>query len=183
MLFRWINVDGHNPFLDFLLPFVRNKYFWAPLYIFAFSFLLINYKKKALLFLLSLMICVSLADNISNRLLKKNIKRLRPCRTEILEDQVNLLITCGNGYSFPSNHASNHFAVAVFFIFTLGKRIKKIILPLLFWAALVSFAQVYVGVHFPLDITAGAILGTIIGSFMAWLYHRFSNQRNLNIIS
>jgi undecaprenyl-diphosphatase len=36
----------------------------------------------------------------------------------------------------------------------------------------VGYAQIYVGVHFPLDVAAGALLGILIGAFVAWLYHR-----------
>jgi len=182
MLFRAINIDGHFPLFDYLLPFIRNKYFWGPLYVFALSFVLINFPKRGWLFLLSFAICISLADNISSRLLKKNIKRLRPCNQEVLKSDVQLLVKCGSGYSFPSSHASNHFAAAFFFIFTLGKRYKRIIIPLLIWAGLISFAQVYVGVHFPVDVICGGLLGFFLGKFVAWLYIRFSLDRDLKII-
>ncbi len=182
MLFRWINIDGHNVFMDYLLPFVRNKYFWGPLYIFALSFILINFPKRGLLFLLSFAICISLADTISSRVLKKNVKRLRPCKQEEFKSEVKLLVHCGSGYSFPSSHAANHFAAAFFFIFTLGKSYRKIILPLLVWAGLISFAQVYVGVHFPVDVICGGLLGFFLGKFVAWLYIRFSLDRGLKIV-
>lgn len=79
---------------------------------------------------------------------------------------MNLLIACGGGYSFPSTHAANHFALA-FFLINMFYRRWKLILPLVFlWAFAVSFAQVYVGVHYPLDITFGAAIGALIGSTM-----------------
>ncbi len=176
-----INVDGHHPFFDFLLPFIRNKFFWGPLYIFALSFILINFPKKGWIFLLSFGICVSLADSISSQVIKKSVKRVRPCKKVPLKNDVKLLIRCGSGYSFPSSHAANHFAAAFFFIFTFGKRYRRIIFPLLFWASIISYAQVYVGVHFPIDIMAGGILGFLLARFMSWLYVRFSESHDLKI--
>ncbi|NNE30667.1 MAG: phosphatase PAP2 family protein, partial [Saprospiraceae bacterium] len=149
ILFRAVNVDGHNAFFDFLLPFMRNKYFWAPFYIFLLSLILVNFKKAGLLFVLSLILCVALTDNISSRLIKKTVKRERPCRQQSLSKDVKLLARCGVGYSFPSSHATNHFGVALFLILGLGSMWKWIKWPLIIWAGMISYAQVYVGVHFP----------------------------------
>ena len=90
-----------------------------------------------------------------------------------LKKEVNLLVPCGGGYSFTSSHATNHFAIATFLILTLGLIFKWIKLPLLFWAASIAFGQVYVGVHYPLDIFFGAILGMSVGYFVFLLFLRF----------
>ena len=51
---------------------------------------------------------------------QKSVQRPRPCQTEQLKEEIHLAITCGSGYSFPSSHATNHFALAVFVILTSG---------------------------------------------------------------
>ncbi|RZL15228.1 MAG: phosphatase PAP2 family protein, partial [Pedobacter sp.] len=72
-------------------------------------------------------------------------------------------VPCGSGYSFPSAHATNHFGIAVFLILVFYKKWKPI-LPLgLLWAFSIAFAQVYVGVHYPVDIICGSLLGTLLG--------------------
>jgi len=182
-LFRAINIDGHHPILDYFLPFIRNKYFWAPLYLFLFAAIWINFPRKAWLFILALFTCITISDTLSSEVFKKSVKRLRPCNQEVLTKEVKLLVHCGGGYSFPSSHATNHFAVAFMLILTLGRNWKRIRIPLFIWAGLISFAQIYVGVHFPLDIFGGALLGTAVGIFMAFIYNRLAQKMNLELIT
>ncbi len=100
------------------------------------------------------------------------MQRPRPCQNEALKEEVRLLVPCGSGYSFTSNHATNHFALAVFFAGTLGVFFKRWRWLLFLWAALVAYAQVYVGVHYPLDVAAGALLGMTIGSLVVLIWKR-----------
>ncbi len=169
-LFEAINHGLQNSFFDTVLPLWRNKYIWIPAYLFLISFLLINFQKKGLLIVVVAVLTIAIADMTSSEILKKSIQRLRPCKTAQLADQVHLLVPCGSGYSFPSSHATNHFALALFLIGVAGTRFSKIKLPLLFWAASIAISQVYVGVHFPLDILGGTLLGCLIGFTMSRLY-------------
>ncbi len=171
-LFTLINGEGHNAFLDLLMPFWRNKYFWAPLYVFIFSFVTLNYKLKGLYFVGALLLTVTLADTVSSQVIKKSVERLRPCNDPELKASVNLLVPCGGGYSFTSSHATNHFAVASFLWLTLGMGFRWIRLPILFWAFTIAFGQVYVGVHYPLDVLVGALIGILLGNLVARLYRR-----------
>lgn len=63
--------------------------------------------------------------------------------------------------SFPSGHAMTIFAAAV----TIGKKWRKALIPLLVLAAAVGYSRVYIGVHFPYDVAAGALIGILIGLF------------------
>jgi membrane-associated phospholipid phosphatase len=158
-LFNWINQQWTNPTLDVILPLVRNKYVWIPLYIYILSFIIFNYRNQALKIILVLFMVIGIADGVSSHLIKKNIKRSRPCNTDRLE--VVERVPCGSGYSFTSSHAANHFAIAVFLGLVIVR--KKTLKWLLWsWAGVISLAQVYVGVHFPLDIICGMILGILI---------------------
>jgi undecaprenyl-diphosphatase len=86
---------------------------------------------------------------------------------------VRTLVDCGTGFSFPSSHASNHFALAVFFVVLFGRHFKwAIVLPLL-WAFSIAFAQVYVGVHFPVDVMSGACIGALIGIVLGYIFKNF----------
>ncbi|MEK7257324.1 MAG: phosphatase PAP2 family protein [Bacteroidota bacterium] len=177
-LFQAINLGCQNAFFDWLMPLLRNKYVWFPAYLFLFSFLLVNFKKKGLLLVLAFAAVVSVSDFTSSQLFKKNIGRLRPCKVFEQPAEIHLLVPCGSGYSFPSSHASNHFAMAVFLCLTLGKTYRRIRLPLLVWAAAVAFAQVYVGVHFPLDVVAGGVWGAGIGGIAYLLTRQFYAELN-----
>lgn len=111
-----------------------------------------------------------MSDQMSSTLVKENVQRLRPCQQDKLKDQIILRVPCKRSYSFTSSHATNHFAIAAFLFFVLGSYLLVFRWPLFVWAGIISFSQVYVGIHFPLDILFGAILGVLIGSLNAYLF-------------
>lgn len=162
-LFYQINRIWTHPILDILLPLFRNKVFWSPLYLFLAAFLLMNFKRKGLWIILCLASTVVIADFVSSKVVKPTIKRERPCNNPEVKPYVRNLVNCGSGKSFTSSHATNHFAIAIFLAVIFGRRWRWIWLLGLFWASLISYSQIYVGVHYPIDIFGGAILGTIIG--------------------
>ena len=86
--------------------------------------------------------------------------------------QVRLVAAyCGGTGSFTSSHATNNFGLAMFFFITLQHIAPKYIKYFFLWAALVCFAQVYVGVHYPSDIIGGALLGTLVGNLVGKFYN------------
>ena len=170
-LFYFINNNLHIPMLDKIAPYWRSMYLWLPLYVFFISYLLLNFeKKRAAMYLLALGLTVGAADIISSRLIKNTVARLRPCNDAGVKPKVKLLVHCGGGYSFTSSHAANHFAAAVFVILTFVGHRKWLRYSLLAWAASIAFGQVYVGVHYPLDVVCGAILGACVGWLGAFVY-------------
>ena len=94
---------------------------------------------------------VALTDMTGTYLIKHMVERLRPCNDPIFAEHVRLVINkCAGGYSFISNHAANHFGMAVFFTLTLRRILGSWVWLALIWAPLIAFAQVYIGVHYPL---------------------------------
>ncbi|MEO6612935.1 MAG: phosphatase PAP2 family protein [Chitinophagaceae bacterium] len=163
-LFTRINSDWTNPFLDSVMPFLRNPYNWAPLYIFLLVFVLLNYKTKGLWWVVFFLATVALSDMTGTYVFKKGFERWRPCNDPDFYMQVRLLLNrCGGGYSFVSNHATNHFGMATFFFITFRHQFRTWAWAGLCWAALIAYAQVYVGLHYPLDVIGGALLGTAFG--------------------
>jgi membrane-associated phospholipid phosphatase len=171
-LFDFINQKLSNSFFDFFLKWMRNEFIWTPFYIFIIAFFIYNYGKKSYWLVLFSILTVTCSDAISSHLIKKNVQRLRPCRDVSIE-HISVRVKCGSAFSFTSSHATNHFAIASFLSFTLGLYQKKIRLPLFLWAFIICISQVYVGVHFPLDVTCGAILGLGIGYGVATIFNRF----------
>lgn len=149
-------------FLDQLLIFWRTPLFWAPLYLLIITLCVFNFGSRSWLIILYSLLVFGFADIMSSHIIKKNVQRIRPCRSEYVE-VVNVRVYCGSGYSFTSSHAANHCALAVFWFMILGPHFKFLRYPILIWAAIVGFAQIYVGVHFPLDVLFGTILGSAIG--------------------
>ena len=169
-LFQLINGEWHNAFIDGIMPLWRNKLFWIPAYILGLGYLIWKYKKQAIFFVLAIVLTIGISDTLSSKIIKKTVKRPRPCRTEALADNLHLLVHCGGGYSFTSSHATNHFALAVFLISIFGTMKRKWKFAFLFWAGSIAYGQVYVGVHYPLDVISGAVLGSLVGYLVAILY-------------
>jgi len=174
-LFLIINNNLSNGLFDVLMPWIRSKYIWAPIYMFIISFAFFNMKTKAAYgFILSLLLVVGTADLLSSKLIKNQVERVRPCNNADLNDLMIKRIECGTGYSFTSSHATNHFALSFFLISVIGFISRRLVFGLIFWACIVSFAQIYVGVHYPLDVIFGGVLGVVVGSVIGELYKRTS---------
>lgn len=162
-IFEFINQTFTNGFFDWFLPIMRYKYVWVPLYIFLISFLVINYRGSGIVLCLFAFLTIALTDQTSSSLVKHFFERLRPCNDPDVQDQMRLLVDCGSGFSFTSSHATNHFGLAAFLAALFNKNYRWVGIVFYIWAFVVSYSQVYVGVHYPFDILGGAILGTIIG--------------------
>lgn len=175
-IFLFINQGMGNLFFDWLLPILRNPFTWAPLYLFLIIFFIKHYGKIGLLIVLCTLANFGISDGVSSHLIKKSVERVRPCNDVEFKDQVKLRVRCGSGYSFTSSHATNHFAMAFFWIVLFRRKWKHTLWLGILWAAAISFSQIYVGVHYPFDILAGALLGTLIGTFSGTLFKRLVPQ-------
>ena len=170
-LFSHINQRWTSPVLDNVLLFVREAEFWVPFYLFLLVFMAMNFGKKGLLWSLYLAMTVIISDTISSHLIKDRlVYRLRPCGSPFWADSIHFLANyCPSGSSFTSSHACNHFAMAVFIYRTL-RPVSRWWALVLIWALVISYAQVYVGVHYPLDVICGGILGSLIGWLVSLVF-------------
>ena len=169
-LFKAINTGLSNSFFDWLMPFLRNRYLWVPLYLFLIIFLIRNYKKSGAICIVFLLITFGISDYFSASIIKPAVERLRPCNEPGFNAEVIMRVSCGSGFSFPSSHAANHFAIAMFLSIIFGKRWKWVWPVSFLWAFSIIFAQMYVGVHFPVDVTFGALLGCLIGYITSTIF-------------
>lgn len=126
---------------------------------------------------------ILLGDRISVVMFKDVFERLRPNQDPVLKDFVHYVKGSGGAgkFGFVSSHASNSFALAIFSILILKNKFKWITITMLFWAIIVSYSRVYVGVHFPADILGGAILGTVIGCLVFKLMKIANKRFNLKL--
>ena len=124
----------------------------------------INNKKRTKILLrliITIAILITISDQTSN-LFKDSFQRLRPCYNELISDSLRLLKeSCGGRYGFFSAHASNSFSLAIFFGLLLRSSNRLLILLFAIYAFLISYSRIYLGVHYPIDILAGTIFGTI----------------------
>lgn len=167
-LFKCIN-GVHNEFWDFVMWWTSDKFIWIPLYLIFLFLLWRKYKGKIWLVMLFAALLIFLSDQISVHLFKNVFERLRPSHEPGLQDVIHLVNDKRGGqFGFYSSHASNVFAIAVFVISLLSKCPGRAFLILL-WASLIAYSRVYLGLHYPGDIIAGAIMG----SFLGWVVARF----------
>ena len=172
-LFLLINQDGSNAFFDSWMPWIREAVMWAPLYLFLIIFVLYNFRGKGAVWIMALLATVALSDIVSSQILKVYVERIRPCNDPFIQQYLRFIIKrCPSSFSFTSSHAANHFSLAMFVFYT-GRQIIGPKLKLFFvWAGLICYAQMYVGVHYPLDILGGTAFGLSIGYFMGKLFNK-----------
>lgn len=161
-VFNFINQDLANPFFDKFFPFITNVKNWFIAFFFLWITLLINGGKVGKVAAVMIILLIATSDQISSNFLKNLFERIRPCNAL---DDVNMLISKTSSYSFPSSHAFNSFAAAVFF-YKLYPKLKWL---LFITASLLAISRVVVGVHYPSDIVAGTIMGSAIGYIFAYI--------------
>ena len=165
-LFSFINQNLQNPFFDRVMPFITSQ---TVLVFLPFVLVLWFREKKHLLpVLLAGLVAIAFAD-ATGHIIKEIVMRQRPCSA--LEN-VHLLVGCGRSYSMPSNHAANAFAFAMTTWFLLRSRLSLLFVAA---AALIGISRVFVGVHYPSDVAAGALVGTA-AAFGAMMLYRWAEK-------
>ncbi len=158
----------HTPFFDSFMFLLSCKYFWAPLYVVFIYLVFKEYGKKGFLVVAAAIFLIVLSDQTSVWLFKNVFQRLRPCHNPDLAGMVHLVNDqCGGAYGFISSHAVNTFAGGVFILSLLGKKYGWLLPVVVFWFLSVIYSRVYLGVHYPADVMAGAIWGSFLGLILA----------------
>ena len=120
----------------------------------------------------SAIILLVISDQLGYKILKEYFARVRPCHA--LSD-LNLPTGPTGTFSFPSNHALNNFAIAIFF----SRFYPKLKWILFVTASLVAISRVYLGLHYPSDILGGAVIGFVLGYYYAELVIYISKRFKL----
>ncbi len=113
-----------------------------------------------------MLLMVLLLVVLASQGLKGVIKRDRPFD---IFPTIEKLSTGGDS-SFPSGHTMEAFAMAAAISILFSR--KTIILPVYFWAIMVGYSRIALGVHYPSDVVAGMLIGTFIGWFVPWVFKR-----------
>lgn len=119
-----------------------------------------------------LVAATSITTSLLNALFKYAVQRDRP-PTVILDPKP--LMEVPTTSSFPSGHTSTSFACA----YVISRLAPRLTIPVFVLAALIGFSRVYVGVHYPLDVVAGAIFGLIVARALLMLLTALQRSRRL----
>ena len=164
----------HAVWLDVPVMLLTSEWVWLPFY----AFLLVCVYKSLPLqgfgkFVIAIALVIVLADQTTSRLMKPTFQRLRPSHEASLAPRLHLVadsvgnVYRGGKFGFASSHAANSFGLAMFFFLCFRKRWRGVGY-LFVWASIVSYTRIYLGVHYPLDILVGAL----VGMFWAWVCFR-----------
>lgn len=176
-LLLFLNGLGNSTFDPFWL-LVTGKWFWIPFYVILLYLVYKAVPRKKLIFvLIFIAIGVTISDQLAS-VFKHGVERLRPCHEPLLVEKMRMVI-CGGKYGFYSAHASSVFFLFSFLSILIGKQYKYLSVILLFWAILVSYSRIYVGVHYPGDVAFGAGVGFLLGGFLANLTKKVINKQSV----
>jgi undecaprenyl-diphosphatase len=172
--FLWLN-SLHNDFFDPMMLWITSRNSWFPMYAAIIGSIVWTHKRKSIGILLMIIFSVIISDQVCSSILKPLIQRLRPCHEPTIQNLVHLVGNCGGQFGFCSSHAANTFALVTCLILLFGKQFTGI-KYLYIWAIIVSYSRIYVGVHYPLDILAGAGIGVIASLFCHKIYHYYLSK-------
>jgi undecaprenyl-diphosphatase len=167
-LFLFLNNLGSESWDGFWL-FITHKFASIPLYLVLLYLVYHNFKLKGTLIILVLVaLMITATDQLANLFKYVLIERPRPCRVEALKDQMRMVADGCGRFGYFSAHAASSMAVAVFVGLLLRKAFKYLPFLLLFWAVIIAYSRIYVGVHYPLDIITGMFFGGVMG----WIFYK-----------
>ncbi|MDO5395686.1 MAG: phosphatase PAP2 family protein [Bacteroidales bacterium] len=169
-----LTINGwHNEFWDIFMRLFSGKWIWVPLYASLLFVLVRRYGwKGALGIALVIAAVIAMADQTCATIIRPWAARLRPANLENpLSEYVHIVNGYrGGAYGFPSCHAANTFALATL-IFWMTRN-KALGFFMLGWALINCYSRMYLGVHYPGDLIAGAAIGAAIAtiSYLALKY-------------
>lgn len=113
-----------------------------------------------------MLMCLAVAYIINDFVIKDLVVRARPYDTI---EGLKILVDPLKSHSFPSGHANSSFAAALAMTLAFGKKGAWAYVP----ATLIAFSRCYVGVHYPSDVFAGMIVGTLVAFAVYKLLHKY----------
>ena len=152
----FFNKTISNPIFDFIMPIITNQNFLVFSGLILIGYLAYFDGRRGRITIAILLIAAGTTDAMCFQIIKPWAGRIRPSHE--FYEYINLLVSKGGKYSFPSNHAANSFvfATVLSYFYDRNRTFLYII------ASTIAFSRVYVGVHYPLDIIFGAIIGYVI---------------------
>jgi len=169
-LFALLNGSLTSGFLDWFMPFITDAKNWMPMIVLAWLAMVFSGRPRLRIMALAVLVSVVFTDLFCGQIIKKAVGRRRPCALAQETDfKCRLLLPMKTSKSFPSNHAANTAAFAAAVVTMCGWQAG---LPFIAIAFLIGYSRVYVGVHFPLDVAAGWLIGSLLAIAVCRAFRR-----------
>lgn len=167
----WIN-GHHAEWLDVVMWMISRSKTWIWLYVLLVGLVIYRFRnwKTVLLILVAFGIAVGLSDFTCSSILKPLVCRLRPTHEPALDPLHLVHGYMGGIYGFCSSHAANTMSIAL--LFSLLYRNKTATAGLMTWVALNCYSRMYLGAHYPSDILAGLLIGSVYAVLAYWVLRR-----------
>ncbi len=166
----------HSPTFDSIAFYLTKTEFWVPLYAYLLYLIFRDQKKEGWFAIVGIALSIIITDQITAGLMKPYFERLRPSHEPALEGILHLVNNYRGGlYGFASSHAANTTGIAVI-VFLILRPKYPLAWTIFLWAAIMSYTRIYLGVHYPGDILAGAIVGVTSG-YMSFRFHLWLKQK------
>jgi undecaprenyl-diphosphatase len=170
-LFLFLN-GLHSSFFDEFMYVFSEKLTWIPLYVSVLYIVIKFWKSKSLWVILALVLCIVISDQVSSGIIKDLVQRPRPSHAENLKGLVHLVNNYGGGrFGFVSSHAANAFGFALLSSLLFKNRTYTI--AIFCWAFLNAYSRIYLGVHYPLDIFGGILVGILSAILCFFVLRKF----------
>lgn len=170
----------YTSFGDYFMSSFSGKVIWAPMYASVLYVLLKNADWKVALYcLIAIVLTITFADQACATFIRPAVARLRPFSPD---NPISELVHLVNGkrsgsFSFPSCHAANSFGLAFMLMYLFRNRWLTAFI--LIWAVINSYSRIYLGVHYPTDLLAGAIVGATGATLMYLLLRKITGVRQV----
>lgn len=180
-VFLYLNNLGTETW-DWFWIALSGKFTAIPLYLLLLFFIYKNFGTKGTIITLVLVAAlITCTDQLAN-VFKNYFDRPRPCRQEGVMEHARMLADYCGRFGYFSAHAASSTALAIFIGLILKDFYKKMIYFMLFWAILVSYSRIYVGVHYPGDVITGILMGIFFGYVFYKIQHYLVNRYTKNYV-